>query len=222
MRKIKEITDRVLAGIALIILSPIMLIAMIGIKISSKGAVLYKAKRMGKNMNPITVYKFRTMHMNADKEGAITAIDDSRVFSWGEVLRKTKIDELPQLFNVLGGNMSIIGPRPEDISIVNRYYTNEEKKTLDVLPGLACPGSIFNYTHGKQYLKGDDIDELYVKKFLHIKLALDLYYLRHWSLLYDIKIMFRTVYAIVVTLFTSKQMNYPMEYKIVFGTYRRL
>ena len=118
--------------------------------------------------------------------------------------------------------MSIIGPRPEDISIVNRYYTNEEKKTLDVLPGLACPGSIFNYTHGKQYLKGDDIDELYVKKFLHIKLALDLYYLRHWSLLYDIKIMFRTVYAIVVTLFTSKQMNYPMEYKIVFGTYRRL
>ncbi len=222
MRKIKEITDRVLAGIALIILSPIMLIAMIGIKISSKGAVLYKAKRMGKNMNPITVYKFRTMHMNADKEGAITAIDDSRIFSWGEVLRKTKIDELPQLFNVLGGNMSIIGPRPEDISIVNRYYTNEEKKTLDVLPGLACPGSIFNYTHGKQYLKGDDIDELYVKKFLHIKLALDLYYLRHWSLLYDIKIMFRTVYAIVVTLFTSKQMNYPMEYKIVFGTYRRL
>ncbi len=199
-----------------------MLIAMIGIKISSKGAVLYKAKRMGKNMNPITVYKFRTMHMNADKEGAITAIDDSRIFSWGEVLRKTKIDELPQLFNVLGGNMSIIGPRPEDISIVNRYYTNEEKKTLDVLPGLACPGSIFNYTHGKQYLKGDDIDELYVKKFLHIKLALDLYYLRHWSLLYDIKIMFRTVYAIVVTLFTSKQMNYPMEYKIVFGTYRRL
>lgn len=222
MRKIKEITDRVLAGIALIILSPIMLIAMIGIKISSKGAVLYKAKRMGKNMNPITVYKFRTMHMNADKEGAITAIDDSRIFSWGEVLRKTKIDELPQLFNVLGGNMSIIGPRPEDISIVNRYYTNEEKKTLDVLPGLACPGSIFNYTHGKQYLKGEDIDELYVKKFLHIKLALDLYYLRHWSLLYDIKIMFRTVYAIVVTLFTSKQMNYPMEYKIVFGTYRRL
>ena len=222
MRKIKEITDRVLAGIALIILSPIMLIAMIGIKISSKGAVLYKAKRMGKNMNPITVYKFRTMHMNADKEGAITAIDDSRIFSWGEVLRKTKIDELPQLFNVLGGNMSIIGPRPEDISIVNRYYTNEEKKTLDVLPGLACPGSIFNYTHGKQYLKGDDIDELYVKKFLHIKLALDLYYLRHWSLLYDIKIMFRTVYAIVVTLFTSKQMNYTMEYKIVFGTYRRL
>ena len=222
MRKIKEITDRVLAGIALIILSPIMLIAMIGIKISSKGAVLYKAKRMGKNMNPITVYKFRTMHMNADKEGAITAIDDSRIFSWGEVLRKTKIDELPQLFNVLGGNMSIIGPRPEDISIVNRYYTTEEKKTLDVLPGLACPGSIFNYTHGKQYLKGDDIDELYVKKFLHIKLALDLYYLRHWSLLYDIKIMFRTVYAIVVTLFTSKQMNYPMEYKIVFGTYRRL
>ena len=162
------------------------------------------------------------MHMNADKDGSITAIDDIRIFSWGEVLIKTKIDELPQLFNVLGGNMSIIGPRPEDISIVNRYYTNEEKKTLDVLPGLACPGSIFNYTHGKQYLKGDDIDELYVKKFLHIKLALDLYYLRHWSLLYDIKIMFRTVYAIVVTLFTSKQMNYPMEYKIVFGTYRRL
>ena len=143
MRKIKEITDRVLAGIALIILSPIMLIAMIGIKISSKGAVLYKAKRMGKNMNPITVYKFRTMHMNADKEGAITAIDDSRIFSWGEVLRKTKIDELPQLFNVLGGNMSIIGPRPEDISIVNRYYTNEEKKNIGCITWVGLSRKYF-------------------------------------------------------------------------------
>ena len=123
MRKIKNIADKIVAGIALIILSPIMLIACIGIKLSSKGTVLYKAKRMGKDLKPIIIYKFRTMRMDTEQEGAITAIDDDRIFPWGNILRKTKIDELPQLFNVLEGSMSIIGPRPEDISIVKKYYT---------------------------------------------------------------------------------------------------
>lgn len=208
--------DRVLAGVALIFLSPVMLIAAIGIKLSSKGTIFYKAERMGKDLKPVTIYKFRTMHMGADKKGAITAIHDNRIFTWGEILRKTKIDELPQLINVLKGSMSIIGPRPEDISIVRNYYTDEERRTLSVLPGLACPGSIFNYTHGERYLKDTDTDEVYVKEFLHIKLALDLYYLRHWSLFYDVKIIIRTIYAIVITSFTSKQLDYPLEYRKLF------
>ena len=154
--------------------------------------------------------------MGADKKNKITAVNDSRIFAWGEILRKTKIDELPQLFNVLEGSMSIIGPRPEDISIVNNYFTDEEKKTLYVLPGLACPGSIFNYTHGDLYLKGNNADEIYVKEFLHIKLSLDLYYLSHWSLGYDVKIIIRTLYTIIMATFTSRQLDYPMEYKKVF------
>lgn len=217
MRKIKNIADKIMAGIALIILSPIMLIACIGIKLSSKGTVLYKAKRMGKDLKPIIIYKFRTMRMDTEQEGAITAIDDDRIFPWGNILRKTKIDELPQLFNVLEGSMSIIGPRPEDISIVKKYYTDKEKTTLNVLPGLACPGSIFNYTHGDQYLKGKDIDKIYVKEFMHIKLALDLYYLEHWNLLYDVEIIIRTIYVILITSLSSRKIEFPMEYRRVFG-----
>lgn len=215
-RLIKTLLDKVLSLFALIVLSPLFLIAAIGIKISSKGPVFYKAKRMGKDMTTLTIYKFRTMRVGADKEGAITGAHDSRIFAWGEILRKTKVDELPQLINILNGTMSIIGPRPEDIHIVNEYYTDEEKITLNVLPGLACPGSIFNYTHGDQYLEDEGTDEAYANNFLHIKLALDLYYLRHWSLGYDVQIVFRTIAAILITSFTKKQPDYPMEYKAVF------
>lgn len=216
-KMIKSVVDRFLALIALIVLSPIMLIAAIGIKCSSRGPIFYKAKRMGKDMKPMVIYKFRTMKVGADKEGSITGAHDNRIFAWGEILRKTKVDELPQLINILNGTMSVIGPRPEDIGIVNEYYTDEEKKTLDVLPGLACPGSIFNYTHGDQYLTDNDTDDAYVNNFLHIKLALDLYYLEHWSLLYDVEIIFRTIYVILVTSLTKKQLPYPKEYIKVFG-----
>lgn len=216
-KMIKSVVDRFLALIALIVLSPIMLIAAIGIKCSSRGPIFYKAKRMGKDIKPLVIYKFRTMKVGADKEGSITGVHDNRIFAWGEILRKTKVDELPQLINILNGTMSVIGPRPEDIGIVNNYYTEEEKKTLDVLPGLACPGSIFNYTHGDQYLSDNDTDDAYVNNFLHIKLALDLHYLEHWSLLYDVEIIFRTIYVILVTSLTKKQLPYPKEYVKVFG-----
>ena len=216
MRCIKILLDRLLAGIALIVLSPILVVAAVGIKLSSKGPILYKAQRMGKNMEPYVMFKFRTMRVDSDKEGAITAVQDNRVFPWGNILRKTKIDELPQLINVLEGTMSIVGPRPEDEGIVNKYYSEEEKKTLKVLPGLASPGSIFNYTHGESFLEGDDAETAYVSNLLHVKLALDIYYLEHWSLLYDIKIILRTLYAILSTSFTAKELDYPIEYKRVF------
>lgn len=222
MRFIKGIFDRLLALIALFFLSPIMLVAAIGIKLSSDGPVFYKTKRMGKDMQPFTIYKFRSMYVGADKSGAITGRNDSRIFPWGEFLRKTKIDELPQLLNIILGTMSIVGPRPEDISIVEKYYTEEEKKTLAVLPGLACPGSIFNYTHGDEYLKDDDTDEAYVNNFLHIKLALDLYYLDNWNLLYDVEIIARTIIAILNNYVFKKKIDYPKEYKAVINFKRNL
>lgn len=212
MRLAKGLIDKFLALIALVVLFPIMLLAAIGIKISSDGPIFYKTKRMGMGMKPFTIYKFRTMCVGADKAGAITGKNDSRIFPWGDFLRKTKIDELPQLLNILFGTMAVVGPRPEDISIVEKYYTDEEKRTLDVLPGLACPGSIFNYTHGDEYLKDDDTDEAYVNNFLHIKLALDIYYLDHWSLFYDAEIIVRTVIAIVMTSALGKKCRLPKEY----------
>lgn len=217
MRLAKGLIDKFLALLALFVLFPIMLVAAIGIKLSSDGPIFYKTKRMGMGMKPFTIYKFRTMYVGADKAGAITGKNDSRIFPWGDFLRKTKIDELPQLLNILFGTMAVVGPRPEDISIVENYYTDGEKKTLDVLPGLACPGSIFNYTHGNEYLKDDDTDEAYVNSFLHIKLALDIYYLAHWSLFYDAEIIIRTVIAIVMTSVLGKKLDYPREYKALYS-----
>ncbi len=226
---VKEAADRVLAVLALVILSPVFLIAAIGILLSSPGPVLYRAKRMGMGAKPITIYKFRTMRVGADRHGAITAAKDSRVFPWGAFLRKSKIDELPQLINILRGEMSIVGPRPEDVEIVRKYYTKDEMQTLKVLPGLACPGSIFNYTHGDLFLDDGDAAKAYTDRLLHIKLALDLYYLEHWSLLYDIRIIFRTLDAILSTTFggkTGEMPEYPYEYKKIYGkkdrSYRKL
>ena len=216
-RKIKESVDRFLALIAIICLSPVLLIAALGILVSSRGPIIYKPKRMGLGVKPITVYKFRTMRVGSDSKGAITGSKDKRVFKWGELLRKTKVDELPQLFNILNGTMSIIGPRPEDVKIVEDYYTEEEKRTLSVLPGLACPGSIYNYTHGEKYLTGDNAEEIYVTKLLHVKLALDLYYLDHWNLFYDAALVFRTMYVILLITAGKEVKEYPFEYLKVFG-----
>ena len=215
-RIIKRIFDIVLSLLSVIVFSPVLLIAAIGVVVSNGFPIIYKAKRMGKNMKEITVFKFRTMRVNSDKAGAITGKNDSRVFWWGKILRKAKIDELPQLFNILIGNMSIVGPRPEDINVVNNYYTNEEKNTLNILPGLASPGSLFNYTHGDLFLNDENTDETYINKFLHIKLSLDLYYMSHWSLLYDAKIIFRTMYTILMISVFKKQLNYPTEYLILY------
>ena len=214
-RFVKGCLDRIFAGLALLLLSPILLLAALGVKCSSPGPLLYTTKRMGKNVVPFTIYKFRTMRVGSEREGAITATCDSRVFPWGAFLRKTKIDELPQLWNVLNGTMSIVGPRPEDVGIVERAYTPEQLRTLEVLPGLACPGSIFNYTHGDLYLDEEDADGSYVSRFLPVKLGLDLVYLEHWSLWYDFCIVLRTVRAIFHTSFFRTRMAYPPEFPFV-------
>ena len=126
MRAIKSVADRILAACALILLFPIMILAGVGVLLSDGRPVFYRARRMGKNMTPIVVYKFRTMYTGADREGSITGIGDHRIFPWGNFLRKTKVDELPQLINILLGNMAVVGPRPEDVDIVEKYYTQEE------------------------------------------------------------------------------------------------
>lgn len=212
-RAIKRFLDIFLSALALLVLSPVLLAAAVGVKCSSPGPVLYKAQRMGKDMRPFYAYKFRSMRIGADREGGITAAHDNRVFPFGAFLRKAKIDELPQLVNILRGEMSIIGPRPEDVGIVQEYYTPEQKRTLAVLPGLASPGSVFNYTHGDQYLEGDDPEQDYVSGLMRIKLDMDLYYVEHWSLLYDAELVFRTVYVIAAQLFGKTDFPYPREYR---------
>ena len=210
---VKRLFDIIFSLLAIIVLSPVFIIAVIGILISSRGSVLYEAKRAGINGKPFVMHKFRTMNLSDSNTSKITAIRDHRVFPFGAFLRMAKIDELPQLFDVLIGRMSIVGPRPEDISIVREHYTEEDMRTLLVRPGLASPGSIFNYTHAQKYLDNASPEESYLEQLLPVKLAIERVYIERQSFWYDIKIIIRTIMVIFQNLFGIRCFKDPWEFK---------
>lgn len=210
---IKRILDLILSMGSLIILFPVFLFAACGIKISSPGKIFYKSVRMGKNGRPFIMYKFRTMQEKTDFICPITGINDSRVFPFGAFLRKSKIDELPQLINIVKNDMSIVGPRPENIDIVKNYYTKRQMHTLDLKPGLASPGSIFNYTHGDMFLIKENIEDTYTHKLLPIKLEMELYYVKNASIFYDLTIIVRTIFVVIAQMAGKKIFRFPVEYR---------
>ena len=204
----KSLLDIVVAATGLVLTSPILVFAAVGIRLTSPGPVIYRAQRVGRYGSPFTMFKFRTMHVGKGEQwSTITAQNDSRVFWFGRLLRSTKVDELPQLFNVLRREMSIVGPRPEDPAIVAQHYTPEFRCTLDVLPGLASPGSIYNYTHGETLPGQAQTETAYVEELLPVKMALELEYLQRASMLYDLQIIWRT--ATVITLKMCGRTEFP-------------
>lgn len=197
---LKRTLDLTVSIVALALLIPVFILAAAGIKLTSPGPVFYKAKRIGLGGEPFTMYKFRTMHVLQAEKRLVTSVGDPRIFSFGAFLRKAKVDELPQLLNVLLGDMSIVGPRPEDPVIVERDYTEEQLRTLEVLPGLTSPGSLYYYTSGESLLTGENTDQKYIEAVMPMKLAIDLYYTENISIMYDLQIMLRTAYVIVAKL----------------------
>ena len=206
----RRLCDRALAAAALIALAPLLAAAAIGIKCSSRGPVLYRARRAGRAGVIFTLFKFRTMHASTEAEGRITAPADARVFPLGRWLRACKVDELPQLVNVLLGDMAVIGPRPEDPDIVRTAYGEDGWATLAVAPGLASPGSIYNYTHGDAYLSGD-ADRAYVERLLPVKLALDRVYVERASLAYDARLIVRTLFVLAARMLGRRRFAEPPE-----------
>jgi lipopolysaccharide/colanic/teichoic acid biosynthesis glycosyltransferase len=207
-----SLIDLVLCSVALICLSPLFLLAAVGIWLSSPGPILYRAKRVGIGGKIFVMYKFRTMHVNQEPAGScITAQNDARVFSFGSWLRRLKIDELPQLVNILRREMAIVGPRPEDPKIVDHHYTSDHLETLRVLPGLSSPGSIYYYTHGENTLNGDDPEGRYVERLLPIKLALDMVYVREASVLYNLTVILRTIWVILTISLGKRDFPEPPE-----------
>ena len=203
----KRLFDMVCAALGLAILAPVLILAAIGVRLSSPGPVLYRAERLGRGGRPFTMHKFRTMTVDQGRRpSAVSAASDARVFPWGALLRKLKIDELPQLFDVLRGEMSVVGPRPEDPRLVRELYTEEDLKTLEVLPGLACIGTLYYYTHLEKMLVDGASEDLYAR-ILPVKLALDGVYLRKQSLAYDLEIILRTIKVIVAK--ASGQRDFP-------------
>lgn len=210
----KRLLDVCLALSGTILLSPVLGLAAIGIKVSSRGPVLYRAVRVGIDGRPFTMYKLRTMRPHGVGP-VITSCDDPRVFFLGRWLRRLKIDELPQLVNVLKGDMSVVGPRPEDPEIVQRYYGPAQLETLTVLPGLASPGSIYGSTHGEPLLLGVDSERLYVEQVLPLKLALELVYVRRASLSYDLLIVARTFAVLFGLIVGRRDFGRPPEIRQV-------
>ncbi len=199
---------------ALVLLSPLIIVAIVGIRLTSPGPILYRARRLGRREKIFTMYKFRTMHVDQRSFfSSITGKNDPRIFSFGLLLRRLKVDELPQLFNVLKGEMAIIGPRPEDLQIVSKYYAPCHHETFDVLPGLASPGSIYYYTHCEQILKEEDAEQYYAEHILPIKLALDIVYVREASFIYDLRLILRAGWAISSMALGKHYYRNPPEMK---------
>jgi len=209
---VRRLVDALLAGLALVVTAPLLALAAVGIRRASPGPVLFRAERVGRGGRPFIMYKLRTMHLRRRSDASrITGANDPRVFPLGAWLRAVKLDELPQLINVLRGEMAIVGPRPEDPTIVARHYTALGRETLSVRPGLASPGSIYSSTHGDALLTGGDPEAAYVERLLPVKLALDAVYVRHASFLYDARIVGRTLWVIIATLTGRHRFADPPE-----------
>ncbi|MBA7499756.1 UDP-N-acetylgalactosamine-undecaprenyl-phosphate N-acetylgalactosaminephosphotransferase [subsurface metagenome] len=182
----------------LIVLSPVMFFVAIFVKCESPGPVFYLGKRTGRYGIPFRIIKFRTMVAEADKMGGgpSCADDDPRITKFGRFLRKYKLNELPQLINVLKGNMSFVGPRPE-VKFYTDMFTEEEKAILSVRPGITDWASIWNPDEGKVLAevsaKGQDSELYYEENIRPQKIKLQLYYVRKRSFWVDMKILFETV-----------------------------
>ena len=157
------------------------------------------------------MYKLRTMRIGDAATTVITAHGDPRIFPLGRLLRRLKLDELPQLVNILRGEMSIVGPRPEDPSMVKRFYAPFYYKSFDVPPGLTSPGSIYAYTHGEAQLDLRDAERSYGEQLLPIKMALDLVYVARAGVGYDIALICRTVWTLGTALLGRRSFPLPPE-----------
>ena len=188
----KRAFDIVAAAALLVALSPLMVLIACVMRLSSPGPIIYRGWRIGRDGYPFRIIKFRTM-TQATSGREITISDDPRVTQVGRLLRATKLDELPQLLNVLKGEMSLVGPRPEAPHYVARY-TPAQREVLAVRPGITGPSQVL-FRHEERLLRGPDPEQLYLSVVMPAKLAIDLDYARAHSLLGDIRILARTLLA---------------------------
>jgi len=207
----KRMLDVTLAGMALIVVAPLLALLAIVIRLAGPGPIFYRAQRVGRDRRPFTMYKLRTMRIGDAPTTVITAHGDPRIFPLGRLLRRLKLDELPQLVNILRGEMSIVGPRPEDPSMVKRFYAPFYYKSFDVPPGLTSPGSIYAYTHGEARLDLRDAERSYGEQLLPIKMALDLVYVARAGVGYDIALICRTVWTLGTALLGRRSFPLPPE-----------
>jgi O-antigen biosynthesis protein WbqP len=196
-RFLKRTFDIFSSGLALIVLLPVWLIAIIGIEVSDPGPVFYFANRAGKDNKTFKMYKFRSMRVDKNANEKSLRPDQDRIFKFGRFIRATKIDELPQLLNVFLGDMAVIGPRPAAVDQIPITRSGENAIVASIKPGLSSPSALYDY------LYGDSIEDEaeYMDKVAPTRLALDRYYIGKQTVGYDIKIIWYTIVCILGTIF---------------------
>ena len=183
------------AFIGLLVLSPLFLCIAFLVKIHDGGKVFYRTTRVGRNNRLFVIYKFRTMIPDATQKGAgITSADDSRITPIGRFLRRYKLDEFPQLLNVVLGDMNLVGPRPEDPRYV-ALYSEEQRKVLNFKPGMTSPASLY-YSDEERLLTGDNFLMTYVNEILPKKIEMEMAYLSHQTIFVYISFFLRTIFKL--------------------------
>lgn len=195
---VKRIFDILCSAVGVALMSPFFLFIAIWIKVDSAGPIFFVQKRVGKNEKVFGVYKFRTMIVDAESKGLkITVGNDPRITSSGHFLRRTKLDELAQLFNVLGGTMSLVGPRPEVQEYIDVYPEDIKQKVLSVKPGITDYASIEFKDENKMLENSVDPSKTYIEKILPLKQKYYLKYIEDQSFFLDIKIILKTIFVIL-------------------------
>ena len=192
----KRVFDILFAGTILIVLLPLLMLIAVGVRLSSPGPVIYVARRIGRDGEEFKMLKFRSMHINRGGS-VITSQHDSRIFPFGDLIRKLKIDEFPQFVNVLKGDMSIVGPRPEDPKMVHNHYADWMMETFSVRPGITSPGAIYYYALGGNLVDSENPEASYVENLLPPKLAVDRAYLERATFLRELFLIFHTAIAVI-------------------------
>lgn len=188
----QRIVDILASAVGLLLLSPVFLVIGAAVKLGDGGPVLYRSKRVGIGGKLFSIYKFRSMLQGAERMGGgLTVRGDRRVTRAGRLLREYKLDELPQLLNVLKGDMSLVGARPEDPGFVARY-TPEQREILRYRPGITSPASL-HYRNEEELLGGGNTETLYLEKILPHKLSMDLAYLTRRTVRSDLAVILRTI-----------------------------
>lgn len=226
-RFLKRLFDILSASLAIVVSSPLWLVIAGGIKLSSEGPVFYRADRIGKDNRKFTLYKFRSMHQyqpekrgqGEQREGGYIA-NENRIFPFGAFLRGSKLDELPQLLNILAGQMSVVGPRPITEAGVKKHYIGKYDEVLTVRPGLACLDSLYDYAHGELVVKDN---EEFDKRVAPMRDYLASMYVRKQSVYLDLYCIFRTI-KLIFQIAVLKKREFPYtKYEAeaernVFGT----
>ena len=194
---LKRIFDIVVSLVLIVLLSPLLLVLSILIVLDSKGGVFYRQERVTQYGRKFRIFKFRTMVADADKIGTqVTVSNDSRITRVGSVIRKYRLDEIPQLFNILLGDMSLVGTRPESTHYV-KHYAPEMFATLLLPAGVTSEASIKYKDEAELLNKADDVDKVYVEKVLPGKMKYNLESIREFSFIHDIKTMIKTVFVVI-------------------------